>query len=287
MTRFETQGPVDLTVDIGARGDIWIAATDRSEATIEIRPRNASRALDARAVEQTAVNFVDGSLVVRLKQWRRYSWFSDGGAVDVSIEVPIGSTLDISSGMGTLRADGEFGETVLSTGMGEIRIGHCAGLRARTGQGDVTVGRAVGHVEIVTGTGKVRVGEVDGSATIKNSNGETIIGQVSGELRANASNGDILVDRAGGNVTAKSSNGAVRIGDVARGAITGATAAGSIDIGVRAGTAAWLDLSSKYGRVHNGLARADTPDSSDDTVQVRAHSSYGDITVHRSATSAS
>jgi DUF4097 and DUF4098 domain-containing protein YvlB len=280
---FETAGPVHLTVDLGIRSDIWVTATDAVEASVEIRPRNASRPLDARVVEQTSVEFLDGRLVVEIRQWRRFSWFSDGGAVEVAIMVPVGSDIDLSSGMGNVIADGEYAAASLRTGMGTVRVDQCHGLRAKTGQGDVTVGGATGHVEIATGTGKVRVGEIDGSATVKNSNGETLIGGVTRELRVSAANGDILIDRAAADVTVKASNGSIRIGEVARGAVTAATAAGSIDVGVRPGTAAWLDLNSKYGRVRNSLSSGEAPPSaSAETVQIRARSSYGDVTVHRS-----
>jgi hypothetical protein len=282
MKRFETTGPVELTVDIGAHADIWVVATERNEATVQIRPRNPARALDVQAAEQIEVELVGGRLLARLSQWRRSNWFSGGGAVELMIEVPTGSVIDVSSGMGGLTAEGELGRAVLRTGMGQIYIEHCAELRAKTGQGDVTVGKAVGTVLIVTGTGKVQVAEIDGSATIKNSNGETSVEKITGELRVSASNGDIVLGHAAGDVTARSANGAVRIAQVARGTVTAATAAGAIDVGVRPATAVWLDLQSGYGRVHNTLATANGPETTEETVHVRARTGYGDITVHRS-----
>jgi DUF4097 and DUF4098 domain-containing protein YvlB len=282
MTTFETNGPVELTVDLGIRSDIWITATDRQEARVEVRPRNPSRSLDTKAAEQVQVGFDDGRLRLTHRQWRRYISFSDGGAVDVTIEVPIGSTLDASSGMGDIVADGEFGVAVLRSGMGALRIDQCAGLRAKTGMGDVTVGGVAGDVDIATGTGKVRVAEVGGSATIKNSNGETLVGGVARDLHVRAANGDIAIDRTGGDVDAKASNGSLRIGEVSRGTVTIATAAGVIDVGVRPGTATWLDLNSKYGRVHSSLDAADGPAPGGDTLQLRARTAYGDIAVHRS-----
>ncbi len=283
MTLFETHGPVDARIDIGARGDIWIGATDRAQVTVDVRPRNPSRPLDVDAADQTTVEFVEGRLSVRLKQWRRHSWFSDGGAVVVAVEVPIGSSLEVSSGMGSLRMDGEFGEVLLSTGVGEIRVGTCTALRAKTGMGDITVLQATGPAELASGTGRIHVDSLDGSGSIRNSNGETFVGEVTGDLQVKAANGDILIRRAGGNVNAKASNGAVRIQEVHRGVITAHTSAGSIDIGVRPGTAVWLGLTTKFGQVHSELASSDAPDSGQETVRLRADSSYGDVTVHSSA----
>ena len=55
-----------------------------------------------------------------------------------------------------------------------------------------------------------------------------------------------------------------------------------MEISIRDGVTAWLDLVTRYGRVHNGLEDADRPEPGTDTVEVRARSSFGDITVHRS-----
>jgi hypothetical protein len=49
------------------------------------------------------------------------------------------------------------------------------------------------------------------------------------------------------------------------------------------GVAAWLDLSTGYGNVRNDLDAAGRPAPGEDTVEVRARTSFGDITVSRSA----
>jgi DUF4097 and DUF4098 domain-containing protein YvlB len=126
------------------------------------------------------------------------------------------------------------------------------------------------------------VGEIDGDAVVRNGNGDTTIGDVTGELRARASNGDINIERAAGTVTAKSSNGAIHVGEVSRGSVTVETAAGAIDVGVRDGSAAWLDLNTRYGRVRTELEAAPDPGDADATVEVRARTSYGDIAIYRS-----
>lgn len=57
---------------------------------------------------------------------------------------------------------------------------------------------------------------------------------------------------------------------------------GDVEVGIRAGTAAWLDVSSGAGTVHNALDSASGPEQSDETVQIRAHTAYGDIVLRRS-----
>jgi DUF4097 and DUF4098 domain-containing protein YvlB len=148
------------------------------------------------------------------------------------------------------------------------------------GPGAVTID---GDAEIATGSGRIDIGEIGGAAAIKNSNGNTDIGTVTGGLRVRAANGDITVNRADAGVEAKSSNGTIRIGKIARDSVTLHTATGDVEIGVATRTAAWLDLKTGHGRVHNALDDiGQGPDRSEETVEVRAHTSYGDITVRRS-----
>jgi hypothetical protein len=56
---------------------------------------------------------------------------------------------------------------------------------------------------------------------------------------------------------------------------------GDLKIGIAAGTAAWLEVNTGFGQVHNQLDSANRPEESDETVEVRAHTSFGGITIHR------
>ena len=96
-----------------------------------------------------------------------------------------------------------------------------------------------------------------------------------------AANGKIAVDLAHAAVTAKTANGDVQLGGVEHGVVVAETACGRVDVAVRAGVAAWLDLHTGFGHVHNLLEASRQPEPSEDTVEVRARSSFGDITVRR------
>jgi DUF4097 and DUF4098 domain-containing protein YvlB len=145
----------------------------------------------------------------------------------------------------------------------------------------VTVDRIAGRAEI-TGSGQVRIRQIDGGAVIKNLNGVTWIGDIKGDLRCNAANGDITIDRALSAVMAKTANGAVRIGEVMRGSVELGTAYGELEVGIREGTAALLDVRSQFGSVRNLLTASDGPEPSDQRVEVRARTSFGDIVIRRS-----
>jgi DUF4097 and DUF4098 domain-containing protein YvlB len=116
---------------------------------------------------------------------------------------------------------------------------------------------------------------------IKNSNGDTWVGTAAGDLRLNAANGSIAVDLAQASVGAKSANGDVRLGEVVRGSVVLETKIGDLEVGIREGTAAWLDVNSQFGRVHNALEAADGPQTSAETVEVRARTSVGEVVIRR------
>ncbi len=154
-------------------------------------------------------------------------------------------------------------------------------LQLAASHGSIAVDHVQGPAEITTSSGSLRVGSVDGSAVLKNSHGATTVGTVTGELRVSGANGDILVERAEGSVAATTAHGTLRIADIARGTVQLETSYGGIEVGVRTGTAAWLDVSSEHGRVHNALTASDGPEDSKDTAEVRARTQWGNIEIRR------
>jgi DUF4097 and DUF4098 domain-containing protein YvlB len=95
-------------------------------------------------------------------------------------------------------------------------------------------------------------------------------------------NGDVSIRHAHTDTRAHTISGSVRVGEVRKGSVVLETAAGSIDVGIREGTAAWLDAKAMLGSVRNGLTGSDTePAGAEDTVRVRARTQTGSIDVHR------
>jgi DUF4097 and DUF4098 domain-containing protein YvlB len=282
MPTFETPQPISVTVDIVV-GDIRIMASDRKDTVVSVSPHDASRPSDVKAAEQTQVDFSQGRLLIRMpKTWKLYTPFGGRESIEVAIEVPWGSSVEAESAVGDLRADGRLGECSFSTGVGNVRLDETGAVHLNTSAGNVTVDRVGGRAEI-TGSGQIRVRHIEGSAVVKNLNGVTWLGEVKGDLRCNSANGDITVDRALGAVAAKTANGAVRIGEVVRGSVDLGTSYGELEVGIREGTAAMLDVRSSYGSVRNSLTASDGPGPSDQTVEVRARTSFGDIVIRRSA----
>lgn len=282
MPVFATPEPISVTIDLSV-GDVQIVASDRVDTVVEVRPSNASDESDVQAAEKTSIEYNDGLLQVRGPKSRALDFSRKTRSVDVLIELPTGSQVEGDGSVADFRSTGVMGECRLKVSVGHFHLDRTGPLRLNTGGGHVTVAAVGGKAEIATGTGRVRIGQIDGVAVIKNSNGDTEIGSVAGEVRVRSANGDISVERADAKVEAKTANGNIRIGAVTRDTVTLNTASGSLEVGVAEGTAAWLDLKTGHGRVVNSLADlGQRPENAEQTVEVRAQTSFGDITVHRS-----
>ncbi|TLS44399.1 hypothetical protein FE633_20505 [Streptomyces montanus] len=277
MPTFDTPEPLSATLEVEI-GRARIIAGKRTDTVVEVTPSDPGNKQDVQAAEDTQVTCTGGKLVI--KGPKKRSLFGKVGAVDVTVELPTGSDLTGSTGLGELIGEGRFGNCHLTTAAGDIQLEEAAAVRLKTSHGDILVDRATGEVEI-RGSGRVRVGRVDGTATIKNLNGETTIGDIRGELKVSSSSGPISVLHADSSVTAKSANGAIRLAEVVRGRITLDTSAGGLEIGIAEGSAAWLDVRSAAGRVRNELGAAEGPQASEETVEVRGRTSVGDIVIRR------
>ncbi|MEH1101895.1 DUF4097 family beta strand repeat-containing protein [Micromonospora sp. CPCC 205561] len=279
MPNFETPEPISVTLELGV-GDVRVVASDRLDTVVEVRPRDVADESDVRAAQQVRVDHTDGVLRVTGPR-RAFDFSKKTRSVDVTIELPSGSQLSAHLLMGEVRCAGRLGECRVRT-TGDIWLERTGPLRLHTGFGHVTAGGVTGSAEISTGSGRIRIGEIEGTAEVKNSNGDTTIGAVVGDLRVRNANGAIDIGRAGAGVDAKTSNGSIRLGEVARASVVLGTAAGDLDIGIAEGTAAWLEVNTGFGQVHNLLENATRPDETDQTVEVRGRTGYGDITIRRS-----
>lgn len=301
MPTFDTPEPIVAMIDM-ATANVRIKASDRTDTVVEVRPADESDDADVQAAGQTQVEYSGGRLLVRGVKSRPASvtgwggpldklveapahWVRSllgwGGAVEVTINLPTGSRVDATTAS-SLRCHGSLGEVRSTTSYGDIRIDRAGRVRLDSAHGDISVTSATGHAEVTTTNGNIRIGEIDGTAALKTSHGQLTLGEVTGELRLNSAYGDMSVDRALAGVIAKTAYGSLRIGEVASGSVVMQTTGGGLELGIREGTAAWLDVSSQYGTVEVSLDSFDGPAQSDRTVEVRANTTYGDITIHRS-----
>ncbi|QFU92052.1 DUF4097 family beta strand repeat-containing protein [Amycolatopsis sp. YIM 10] len=257
MPIFDTPAPINATVEL-AVGEVRLVASDRTDTVVEVSPTNQADASDVKAAAETRVEYSNGELRVTGPKRNPLDLSKKTRSIAVTIELPTGSRVRGEVAMGDFHGTGTLGDSRFKTSAGHVRMEATGSLLAETSAGHVEVGHVAGDAEITTGTGRVSLGEVDGTGVVKNSNGPTTIRQAGGELRLRAANGDISVDRAVAEVDAESS-----LGDIL--------------VGVADSTSARLELNTKFGRVRNALA--DGLPRQRDTVDVRARTSFGDITV--------
>ncbi|GAF43219.1 DUF4097 family beta strand repeat-containing protein [Rhodococcus wratislaviensis] len=281
MPNFDTPEPISVTLELDV-GNVQVTASDRTDTTVDVRPSDESDESDVHAAQRVRVDYANGVLQVSGPNARVFDFSHKTRSVEVSINLPSGSQVSGEVQVGDLSGTGRLGECRFKTSAGNVRLERSGPLRVDTAAGHVTADGVAGNAEIHTGSGRVRIGATEGSVAVKNSNGDTMIDAATGNVRVRSTNGDISVDRAGAGVEAKTSNGSIRLGEVARGSVELGTAMGDLEIGIAEGTAARLQVNSKFGQVHNLLDDTARPEASDETVEVRAHTAFGGITIRRS-----
>ncbi|HXT90755.1 MAG TPA: DUF4097 family beta strand repeat-containing protein [Trebonia sp.] len=286
VSRFDTPSPIAVVLDLYV-ADVQIVASDRTDTTAEVRPSDPGKAADVKSAENTRVEYDEATRtlsVITKKPRNRFVNFSKRPeSVDIVIQLPVGSDVQGEAGIGDYRAEGALGAVALKTELGAIRLAETGALNIRTALGEIAVADASGSAQVHSGSGEIRIGSVDGTADISTGNGTIRVGLITGAANVKVANGAVSVDRALSDITAANSNGEVRIGEVVRGKVTATSKNGRVDVGIREGSAAWLELNTTAGRVYNELASAAAPDAGEqvDKVEVHASTKLGDVVVRR------
>jgi DUF4097 and DUF4098 domain-containing protein YvlB len=287
VSNFNTPSPIAVALDLYV-ADVRFAVSDRADTIVEIRPSDPNKAADIKAAENTRVEYDDTARtlsIVSRKPLNRFVNFSSKRpeSVDVVIQLPTDSDVRGEADLGDFQADGALGTVAFKTDLGAIHLSETGPLNVRSGVGTITVEGVSGSAEVHTGSGDILVGAVDGTAEVSNSNGKVRVGVVTGPANVKCSNGSVSVDRALSDIIAESSNGEVRIGEVVRGKVSATSKNGPVEVGVREGSAAWLELNTSVGRVYNELASSEAPaaDEPVDKVEVHASTKLGDVTIRR------
>lgn len=279
MPTFDTPEPITLAIDIPL-GAVHLITSDRTDTVVTVNPTDPTRPRDVEVAEETVVEHAGERLTVRSPRPRGLATLVSGssryGSVEVVVELPGGSDVDVEAQVGDVRADGRLGQVRVKTATGEIRVDDTGPARLETPGGAVTLGRATGRV-FVAAAGEIRISAVQGDAEVKNLNGRTWIGEVTGDLQVRSSNGDITVERTHGQAVAKSANGNISLGEVCGGRVDLATRFGRVEVGIRTGTAAWVDAHTKFGRITRDLDDSHAPGDEEAAVEIRARTSFGSI----------
>lgn len=282
---YAASGVIDATITL-AMGELVVTADEVDEVTVDITPTLADRPADVRAAENTAVHFADGRLTITQKRENLLrTWVNKGWSIDVHVRVPRRSRLEVKSSYGNIRVRGSIGPSSLTTAYGDIVAGDVAELTAKTSHGEVSLDRVSGTTGL-TGT-SLHIGEVYGNATVKSSHGNVTVGLVMGQLAAATGFGNIEVRTVMGGVEARAAHGKIRVSDAVSGTARLDSSYGDIEVGIRQGTVAWLDLDAKGGAVRNELDVAGSEPQNDDGIadrlKVTARTNYGSVRAFRAA----
>ena len=287
LSNFNTPSPIAVALDLYV-ADVRFAVSDRTDTIVEILPSDPHKPADIKAAENTRIEYDDATRtlsIVSRKPRNRFVNFSSKRpeSIDVVIQLPTDSDVRGEAGLGDFQSDGVLGSVVLKTGLGAVRLVEAGPVNLRSGLGEITVEGVSGSAEVHSGSSDIRIGAVDGTADVSTGNGRVRVGLVTGPANIKASNGSVSVDRALSDITAASSNGEVRIGEVVRGKVSATSKNGGVEVGVRQGSAAWLELNTGVGRVYNELASAGAPEAGEpvDKVEVHASTKLGDVTIRR------
>jgi DUF4097 and DUF4098 domain-containing protein YvlB len=287
VSNFNTPSPIAVALDLYV-ADVRFAVSDRTDTIVEVRPSDPEQAADVKAAENTRVEYDEATRtlsIVSRKPRSRFVNFSSKRpeSVDVAIQLPTDSDVRGEADLGDFEADGVLGAVALKTDLGAVHLAETGPLNVRNGAGAIAVEGISGTAKVHASSGDIRIGAVDGTAEVSSSNGKVRVGVVTGLATIKVSNGSVSVDRALSDITAESSNGEVRIGEVVRGTVSATSKNGSVEVGIREGSAARLELNTDLGRVYNELTPSDAPEAEEPVAKVEVHAStkLGDVTISR------
>ncbi|MBS2533708.1 DUF4097 family beta strand repeat protein [Catenulispora sp. NF23] len=288
MPIFATTDPIALKLELRAAEVHLLAGPHEEGTTVDVVPADDTAA-SVKAAASTTVEFSGGQLEIRTPKDRAPLFgrgsrlspkYTGDGTVKVTVRLAAGSTVKGVAGLAQLNGAGRLGECRFTAGSGDIVLGETGPLWVETALGAVFVEAVAGSAHVVAAQGKVEIGRAEGTVDVRNTSGATRLGQVCGAVKVAGVNGVVTVDRADSDVEVKVTNGDIRIGQVRTGSVRLETTVGAVEVGVRAGTSALLDVSSLVGGVANDLDDADGPTGTD-RVKISARTLHGDVWVHR------
>jgi DUF4097 and DUF4098 domain-containing protein YvlB len=235
---FPTSEPVDLQVQVPA-GNITVLATATQTATVTIDSTRGGS--DERFLTSTRVEFDQPTLSITTPM----KGLLGHGSLDVTVELPEGSSCRVRTASADVHCTGELGAADIHTASGDVRVETVTGL-----------------ADVDTASGDVQV-QVAAEVRAKSASGDVNLGRVSGPASVSTASGDVKIDEAAGPKT-----------DIK-------SASGDIRVAVEPGIGVYQDLSSLSGTVSSELEPAEESGGPDMTLHCRTLS--GDVRVSRAA----
>jgi DUF4097 and DUF4098 domain-containing protein YvlB len=221
---YVTSGPLHARVTTRS-GDVVVRASDTGEVVVTLRARSSK---DSHLLDTADVVFDSASdtLTVRTQpegvsissRGRRgpgRSWFDLGSSdLDVTIEAPRGSALDVTTVSGDTSLRGSLGVVSVKsvsgdvlahdtsealdvqTASGDVSSGHVlATLKCKSASGDVVCHGAAAHTEIFSASGDVLLSaDQPGTIVVRNVSGDVVVRVARGlavDISGNTVSGDV------------------------------------------------------------------------------------------------
>jgi DUF4097 and DUF4098 domain-containing protein YvlB len=163
-----------------------------------------------------------------------------------------------------------------------VTTAHGAGLDVNVASADVTAGGRLGNTSVDTASGDVRLEAVDGRLEVNAASGDVRAEFVGGDVRINSASGDVVVDQNEHDAKIRTASGDIVLRSAVQGKVDITSASGDVELGVRRGSKVYIDASSMSGDMSSELDVSDTPPDSDGpTLDFRARTMSGDVTVRR------
>lgn len=281
-TRFDTTGPISLKVEV-QQGDITLRVTEGTSTLVRLVPSGKG---GAELAERFTVES-RGDAVVVLAPKERGSVFSFGkrDSVDVEIDLPEGSTLDLRTGSGDVRGTGRFGDVQAATGSGDVTFDDLGSAELKSGSGDLKARAVRGELRAKTGSGDIELEATHGPVDLVSGSGDVSLRRAEAPVRAKTGSGDVSIGASAADVEVMTGTGDVQLAAVHGGEVRAKTGTGDVSIGIASGVAAYLDLNTVTGDVKIDLDETDGPGDSEAQASLSVHSGSGDIKVRRAQVS--
>ncbi len=155
-------------------------------------------------------------------------------------------------------------------------------LDVQVASADVEARGILGAASVDSASGDVTLPTVNGRVDVNTASGDVRIDSVADDLRVNSASGDVTLGEAHKDVKVRTASGDVEIGSAAQGKVDIQSASGDVEVGIRRGSKVYIDASSMSGDTTSELELSDAPPQSEGpTVDFRARTMSGDITVRR------
>jgi hypothetical protein len=280
MSVFAVEGTASVRVELQI-GSLQVLAGAREDVAVDVKPTNPDRPGDRSAAEAVRVDHTGGTIVVKGPHTRRLNPLGPGkDSVDVVVEVPEGSEVAAIVKYGSARLAGRLGEVRADVAYGEFLLDAAERLEFKGGHGNYRVTRVEGDAQLKFKYGAMRIGHIGGRLRLSGAGGPMTVNRVDGSVELESSNGSIELGTASAGANLRAAYGTVRVREAVRGVVNINGSYGNVDVGVKRGTAVWLDASSQHGVVRSDLSADAGPATGDDTLELQIRTGYGAITVH-------